>query len=280
MSNRSDEIKPSHIAAARLKVAIAKRRGEKVPAWIRELADLDIPSSLARHGQSQGRASSASPAPRLPQDGSGEMRPSDSARLLREYAEARAALERDRAAYERARALHQQAADWDYEPLRHGVPARQQEDVEEARRAAPREPTVDTPDEAAAPIRHGVPARQQEDVEEARRAAPREPTVDTPDEAAAPTSPSSGQRNISVRRRSRRSRGSEVATPDGPMSTPSHDEPEVDTPDKAAALTTPSRDRRNISDRRARRRQDHEPESPRQVDPPNKGGSPPSPGSR
>lgn len=42
-------IRPSHIAAARLKVAIAKRKGETVPAWIRELADLDIPGlSIAK----------------------------------------------------------------------------------------------------------------------------------------------------------------------------------------------------------------------------------------
>lgn len=42
MSDKSDRIRPSHIAAAKLKMAIAERKGEKVSPWIRELASRDI----------------------------------------------------------------------------------------------------------------------------------------------------------------------------------------------------------------------------------------------
>src|SRR6266567_2014417 len=35
-------VKPSHIAAARLKVAIAAKRGESVPDWIRTLAAREL----------------------------------------------------------------------------------------------------------------------------------------------------------------------------------------------------------------------------------------------
>jgi WD40 repeat protein len=38
MSSEPMTIKPSHIAAAKLKVAIADRRGEEVPGWVRKLA--------------------------------------------------------------------------------------------------------------------------------------------------------------------------------------------------------------------------------------------------
>jgi tetratricopeptide (TPR) repeat protein len=47
MSNESDAIKPSHIAAAKLKLAIATRKGEEVPAWIRELASRSLSDSMA-----------------------------------------------------------------------------------------------------------------------------------------------------------------------------------------------------------------------------------------
>ena len=42
MSNEANEIKPSHVAAARLKMAIAKREGRVVAPWIRELAARDL----------------------------------------------------------------------------------------------------------------------------------------------------------------------------------------------------------------------------------------------
>src|SRR2546421_12562144 len=35
-------IKPSHIAAAKLKVAIANKTGRNVPEWIRQLAERDL----------------------------------------------------------------------------------------------------------------------------------------------------------------------------------------------------------------------------------------------
>jgi hypothetical protein len=68
MSNESDVVKPSHIAAARLKVAIADRKGENVAAWIRELASRDMPSSKARPRQDGSSAVSAASSPPQPPD--------------------------------------------------------------------------------------------------------------------------------------------------------------------------------------------------------------------
>jgi hypothetical protein len=48
MSDRPSTMKPSQIAAAKLKVAIADRKGEAVPSWIRELAAREIPSSMSQ----------------------------------------------------------------------------------------------------------------------------------------------------------------------------------------------------------------------------------------
>ena len=56
MNDRPDVIKPSHIAAARLKVAIAERKGEKVADWIRELASRDLTGTAVGH---QGHRSEA-----------------------------------------------------------------------------------------------------------------------------------------------------------------------------------------------------------------------------
>jgi hypothetical protein len=46
MSDESNTIKPSHIAAAKLKVAIADRKGEQVADWIRELASRGVHSGV------------------------------------------------------------------------------------------------------------------------------------------------------------------------------------------------------------------------------------------
>lgn len=48
MTDQSNVIKPSNVAAAKLKVAIADRKGEEVPAWIRDLAsrNLSVPGRL------------------------------------------------------------------------------------------------------------------------------------------------------------------------------------------------------------------------------------------
>jgi DNA-binding transcriptional MerR regulator len=45
MSDKSSEAKPSQIAAAQLKVAIADRTGVEIPNWIRELASRNLGSS-------------------------------------------------------------------------------------------------------------------------------------------------------------------------------------------------------------------------------------------
>jgi hypothetical protein len=50
MAEEPESIKPSHIAAAQLKVAIAERRGEKVPAWVSELAARDLTAEPAGVG--------------------------------------------------------------------------------------------------------------------------------------------------------------------------------------------------------------------------------------
>jgi ribonuclease III len=66
MNDTSNVVKPSHIAAAKLKVALADRKGEKVAAWIRELASRDISSSTARHDQDQASSEPAPPPPPEP----------------------------------------------------------------------------------------------------------------------------------------------------------------------------------------------------------------------
>src|ERR1019366_5295094 len=60
MSDGANVIRPSHIAAARLKVAIADRKSEKVPDWIRELASRDLSGSAVGHDQGRSSADSAS----------------------------------------------------------------------------------------------------------------------------------------------------------------------------------------------------------------------------
>jgi ribonuclease III len=62
MSNTSNVIKPSHIAAAKLKVAIADRKGEKVADWIRNLAARNLSGSTVLDDQGDDGADSV-PAP-------------------------------------------------------------------------------------------------------------------------------------------------------------------------------------------------------------------------
>ena len=62
MSGKPEVIKPSHIAAAKLKVAIADRKGEEVPAWVRELASHRLSDPRASDSE-QGENSSVSAAP-------------------------------------------------------------------------------------------------------------------------------------------------------------------------------------------------------------------------
>src|SRR5215831_7301219 len=62
MSNGPNAIKPSHVAAARLKVAIAARKGEKVPGWILELASRDLSDAAASRSERQKSTDSAASA--------------------------------------------------------------------------------------------------------------------------------------------------------------------------------------------------------------------------
>ena len=68
MNDRTNVIKRSHIAAAKLKVAIADRKGEPVPDWIRELASRSLSESTV--GRQSRSSESAAPAPSSePQEG-------------------------------------------------------------------------------------------------------------------------------------------------------------------------------------------------------------------
>jgi tetratricopeptide (TPR) repeat protein len=62
MSNKPNAIKPSHIAAAKLKVAIADRKGEEVPAWIRDLASRDISNPSVPPHRDQSSTTSGPPS--------------------------------------------------------------------------------------------------------------------------------------------------------------------------------------------------------------------------
>jgi SOS-response transcriptional repressor LexA/DNA-binding CsgD family transcriptional regulator len=52
VSTELKPIKPSHIAAARLKVAIANKTGKDVPTWIRQLADQDLTAATSSRAPS------------------------------------------------------------------------------------------------------------------------------------------------------------------------------------------------------------------------------------
>lgn len=69
MNDGPNVIKPSQIAAAKLKVAIADRKGEKIPPWIRELASRDISSSKVRNDPGQSSAHAAPPLSSQPEPG-------------------------------------------------------------------------------------------------------------------------------------------------------------------------------------------------------------------
>jgi hypothetical protein len=69
MSDESSGIKPSQIAAAQLKVAIAERTGAEVPDWIRELASRRLGDASPQPGHVMGDIGSAPMGlslPRLP----------------------------------------------------------------------------------------------------------------------------------------------------------------------------------------------------------------------
>jgi tetratricopeptide (TPR) repeat protein len=101
MSDKSKATRSSHIAAAKLKVAIATKTGETLPDWIRELAARDLadtvpqPESPSRPEPPAAPESVAStPEEYWPPEGVPEAyRPKILAALRREYEKKMAALE-------------------------------------------------------------------------------------------------------------------------------------------------------------------------------------------
>jgi tetratricopeptide (TPR) repeat protein len=62
MNDRTNVVKRSQIAAAKLKVAIADRKGEPVPDWIRELASRSLSESTVERQSRSGESTSPAPS--------------------------------------------------------------------------------------------------------------------------------------------------------------------------------------------------------------------------
>ena len=62
MNEQANVIKRSHIAAARLRVAIADREGEAIPDWVRELANRTMSDWTVRHQSQSGEPEVSAPS--------------------------------------------------------------------------------------------------------------------------------------------------------------------------------------------------------------------------